>query len=114
MYLQRGIKELAEVVMPTIINNQHLIGVQGELGRKFGPLAELVEQAANDGEFDKRYQTMVKDIINNEFGEFTVFDSNGTINFNGEMVPVFIRNNTWINVGKRQAANGTYVSRRFT
>ena len=90
MYLQRGIKELAEVVMPTIINNQHLIGVQGELGRKFGPLAELVEQAANDGEFDKRYQTMVKDIINNEFGEFTVFDSNGTINFNGEMVPVFI------------------------
>ena len=39
MYLQRGIKELAEVVMPTIINNQHLIGVAGEAGRKLGPLA---------------------------------------------------------------------------
>ena len=90
MYLQRGIKELAEVVMPTIINNQHLIGVEGEIGRKFGPLAELVEQAANDGDFDKRYKSMVTDIINNEFGEFTVYDSNGTINFNGEMVPVFI------------------------
>ena len=90
MYLQLGIKELAEVVMPTIINNQHLIGVAGEAGRKLGPLAELVEQAANDGDFDKRYKTMVTDIINDEFGEFTVFDSNGTINFNGEMVPVFI------------------------
>ena len=76
--------------MPTIINNQHLIGVAGEAGRKLGPLAELIEQAANDGDFDKRYKTMVTDIINDEFGEFTVFDSNGTINFNGEMVPVFI------------------------
>ena len=79
MYLQRGIKELAEVVMPTIINNQHLIGVQGELGRKFGPLAELVEQAANDGEFDKRYQTMVKDIINNEFGESLLIIKTNTV-----------------------------------
>ena len=85
MYLQRGIKELAEVVMPTIINNQHLIGVEGEIGRKLGPLAELVEQAANDGDFDKRYRSMVT-----EFVEFTVYDINGTINFNGEMVPVFI------------------------
>ena len=89
-YVQRGLKELAEVVMPTIINNQHLIGAEGEIGRKLGPLAELVQQAAQDGDFRPRYEAMVKDIINNEFGDFTVFDSNATINWGGEVVPVFI------------------------
>ena len=89
-YVQRGLKELAEVIMPTIIDSQHLIGVKGEIGRRLGPLAELVQQAAEDGEFRPRYEAMVKDIINNEFGDFTVFDSNATINWGGEVVPVFI------------------------
>jgi len=81
---------LAEVVMPTIINNQHLIGAQGELGRKLGPLAELIEQAAQDGEFRPRYEKMVKDIINDEFGDFSVYESNATIEWGGQTIPVFI------------------------
>ena len=89
-YVQRGLKELAEVVMPTIINNQHLIGAQGELGRKLGPLAELIEQAAQDGEFRPRYEKMVKDIINDEFGDFSVYESNATIEWGGQTIPVFI------------------------
>jgi len=89
-YTQRGLKEMAEYIMPTIINNQHLIGVEGEVGRKFGPLAELVQQAADDGKFDERYKGFVSDIVNNKYGDFTVYESNGTIEWGGERIPVFI------------------------